>query len=264
MFPTVLVIALGLIVTGGFSSALRWLFQTGLEAASAAGGFMLWIGAWVMYFFAWLSSLLPKSGPRTTPPFADKPVFIRRSLLQDFRFEDLSGPATTMSISIVLLILAALAVMVFILLRRRFGKDILAPVSEERTSLWSWSLVWYQIRKILMKIIKRLGYIVQTGLPAGRWSAKRNQEVHLVEMRRIYRRFLEWSAARKQPRRLAQTPLELAREFSTSSIDVPVTILTQCYHNVRYGDITAATPDLEKARQALQQLEQEDQALQSR
>ena len=258
--PTLLVIALGLIFTGGFSSALRWFFQATLQAINAAGGFMLWIGAWIMYFFAWLSSLLPKSGPRITPSFDDKPVFIRRSLLQDFRFEDLPGPVTTWSISVVVLILAAIAIVLFVFFRRRTGKDLLAPVSEERTSLWSCLLVWYQIRKFLLKIIKRLGYMAQTTLPFGRWSEKRDPESNLAEIRKIYQRFLEWSAARRQPRRPAQTPLELARELSTASSYAPLAILTQCYHDVRYGDVTAPPPDIEKARHALQQLEREDQA----
>ncbi|MFO7569367.1 MAG: DUF4129 domain-containing protein, partial [Smithellaceae bacterium] len=258
IIPTLLVIGLGLIFTGGFSSGLRWLFHLGLQAMDAAGAFLLWLGAWVMYFFAWLSNLLPKSGPRTFPPSAEKPAFIRRPLFQDFKFEDVSGSVATLSISVIVLILAALVVILFLLFRRQTRKELFTSVGEERTSVWSWGLVWNQIKKILFSIVKRLGYIVESALPATKRFSPSQEEADLTEIRRIYRRFLEWSAGRKQPRRPAQTPLELVREISTSAINGHLATITQCYQDVRYGEITATPPDVEKARQALHLLEKED------
>lgn len=258
ILPTLLVIGLGLIFTGGFSSGLRWLMHLGLQAVDAAGAFLLWLGAWVMYFFSWLSNLLPRPGPRTFPPSGEKPAFIRRPFFQDFKFEDMSGSVATLSISVIVLILAALAVILFLLFRRQTRKELITSVGEERTSVWSWELVWNQIKKILLTIVRRLGYIVESTLPGAKRFTPSQQEANLTEIRRIYRRLLQWSAARRQPRRPTQTPLELAREISTSAIIAPLSTITQCYQDVRYGEITATTMDVENARQALHLLEKEE------
>ena len=256
IIPIILVIGLGLIFTGGFSSGLHWLFYLGLQTLDAAGAFLLWLGAWIMYFFFWLSSFLPRPGPRIFPPSDDKPAFIRRSLFQDLKFEDLPGSVTTYSVSVVVLILAALIVIALLIFRQRARRELPSTVAEERTSIWSWSLLWNQVKKILLSIVKRLGYIMESALPAAKRFTPSQEEANLTEIRRIYRRFLEWSATHKQPRRPTQTPLELAREISTASISSPLTAITQCYHDARYGEITATSLSVENARHALQLLEE--------
>ena len=147
-----------------------------------------------------------------------------------------------------LALLVFLATMVVRRLRRRL--HVKRP-DEERTSIFSWSHLWAQVRAVLARwrgVLARRRRPGQTvaAVPPVREAAA---EEPVDPVRAAYRRFLLAAEAATVGREPPETPRELAGRLTDLERDA-LGVLTGAYERARYGEQLAATVEVAAAEPA--------------
>lgn len=251
VLPIGLIFAAAFFVAYGLSPALRLVMVAAVFVARLVATATYWVLYVLMLIIAWLLSLLPRGHGvyhpsawtdnmpglgSDGPPLPKGPV----------------GHPSMLAELIVFGLLLGAALYYFMRPRRRPE-----PVrfDEQRTTLFSWSLFWQQLRALLALLLRRIQGIWQKArAPAG--SAMQAARPDLPEIRRLYREMLRLAAGRGQPRRASLTPREYARQlmavpdFRRTSIE----FLTSAYQLARYGEKAPDEDALRAARSAIETL----------
>ncbi|HJU15101.1 MAG TPA: DUF4129 domain-containing protein [Stellaceae bacterium] len=263
--PMAAIAALGLLFSSDLAPVVRAILAPVVRAAAAAalalGNVLLWIGAWLLMFLHWLSSLFLAGAPGALrrgslqlPPPSHSALGILDQIVLLFVYALLLG---LMAAGLASLFLRVLLYLRGLFRRGRAARDRADRVEEERSSLWSWQLFRNQVRGVWAALFGRVrnGYEALAGR-ARAAVADRTGEPDPADIREIYRRLLRWAAARGYPRRAAATPHELWRQISAA---VPVAsaalaLITANYERARYGDSEVTGSALAASRAASEEI----------
>ena len=232
-----------------FSDALRVLAPVG-TAIGAAYGWLVGIFADVVVFLVtpifWLISLLTSLLPHTKATPQNPP---NRFPNQKPAFH----PATItvawlpfLRVALLVLLLLALAALVWWAVRRRRRRPVrlLRKDGDVHESLWSWLLLWHQLKGILGALFIRL---FSRGA-RGRSQDEEDDALHAGmegragdpaarDIRGIYRALLKKAASRGYTRRRDETPVEFRERLDehVPLLEPQLETITEAYSSVRYG-----------------------------
>lgn len=192
----------------------------------------------IFWLFTFLGSLLPhvKPGTQNTPKQNQRPKLsahpvtnINASWLPFLR------------VGVLLLLLLLLVCLVWWALRRRRKKvmRLRRKDGDIHESLWSWLLLWNQIKNILRALFGRF-FRHETQAEAQVASVPETLPSDLAarSIREIYRAVLKKAANRGYPRKKYETPLELRQRLDEGvpPVEPQLESITEAYSMVRYGD----------------------------
>jgi hypothetical protein len=219
----------------------------GVEAMAVAIGGATWRAiadswAWLVGLIQFLLGRVPTSPPpagrRPVPTPVPPPPHLR---LPSWHFPSLPSFDVPVGFAVLvfLLILGG-----WVLLRYRRWESVAAE-DEERTSVWSWRLLWHGLREFPRRLLHRFRRR-QTRGPAGPAGAAPADPPSPASLRGLYRAVLRWSAARGQGRAANQTPNEFEPDLAAATSMELARDLTASYVRARYGG--AAPPEAEVRR----------------
>jgi hypothetical protein len=218
-----------------------------VEALAIAAGVVMWravASAWV-----WLSGLVQSLLDRlpSSPPAPRRPVVSATPAppalhLPALRIPKL--PSLDVPVGFVLLLLL-LVVGGWVLLRYR-RSDADPAEDEERTSVWSWRLLWDGLRQVPRRLLNRLRRRRHAAEPVTGSTGTVDIEPPPASLRGLYRAVLRWSASRGRVRAASRTPYEFEPDLAAEIPSELARDLTASYVRARYGG--AAPPEAEVER----------------
>jgi hypothetical protein len=219
-----------------------------MEALAIAAGVVT--GRAVATAWAWLDGLVQSlldrlpSSPSPTPR---RPVISATPAppaihLPGLRIPTL--PSFDVPVGFVLLLLL-LVLGGWVLLRYRRW-DAGSAEDEERTSVWSWRLLWDGLRQVPGRLLRRLRRRRHADGPVTGSKGPVDPEPPPASLRGLYRAVLRWSASRGRGRAPSRTPYEFEPDLGAEMPADLARDLTASYVRARYGG--AAPPEAEVER----------------
>jgi hypothetical protein len=206
--------------------------------------------------WAWLTGLLQSAIDRVPPPPPAPPhpgpTPIPPAPL--FRFPNWRLPSLSLSLPIGLVVLVLIAALAIWGLLRYRRLDASSADDEERTSVWSWPLLWRDLRALLGRLLDGLRPRRRAGRQPGAGAAPAADEPAPASLRGIYRAVLRWSAARGRGRPAHRTPLEFEPDLGSVLPEELARDLTASYVRARYGGAPPAPAELERLRERWEDL----------
>jgi hypothetical protein len=250
-----------------FAGALRLLIPAG-QAIVAAYNWLVGIFAYILVFLvtpifwlsSWIGSLLPhrklntqsqQGKLPTKKPVVHPPANITASWLPYLRA------------GVLVLLLMALVFLVWWALRkrRRAAVRIQRKDGDIHESLWSWLLLWNQLKGILRAMLGR--FFRKAPHEEQLQGAQNAQELAASSpaartVREIYRALLKKAASRGYPRRKHETPLELRQRLDEGVplVEPQLESITEAYSQVRYGGDLPDTDEVMVVQRQWRELDQ--------
>lgn len=236
-----------------FSDALHILSPVGM-AIGDAYNWLVGIFANIIVFLTtpifWLITLLLSLLPRAKPNAQNQGNKANRQ--KPAIHPALDSAATWLPflrVAVLVLLLLALAALIWWALRRRrrLPVNFLRKDEDIHESLWSWLLLWNQLKGILRALFGRF-----FRRPAqGKERALAVPDLLPVEpaardIREIYRALLKKAARHGYPRKKHETPLEFRQRLDESVplVEPELETITEAYSMVRYGGDLPSAGDL--------------------
>ncbi|HEX6513098.1 MAG TPA: DUF4129 domain-containing protein, partial [Chloroflexota bacterium] len=200
-------------VVAGIWAAATWIVES-------------WLGPALVWLFAHLPALPLR--PRTGGG-----LFGRRPPPTDLDARLLAWLQVHLPIQVLLvLVFLMMAVLLAAWLAYRYRAWRSRADDEERTSLWSWALLWQQLRDALRGMRRAL---------ASRTPSRRNAHAafpwtDVSSIRQLYALALRWCRQRQRPRRPAETPMEFEPVLDELVGPPLARDLTSAYLIARYGE----------------------------
>lgn len=129
---------------------------------------------------------------------------------------------------------------------------------EIHESLWSWPLLWLQVKGLFLAFWRRLfPQAVQEEMQLDD-AGEHAQALEVRSIREIYRAFLKLAANRGYPRRKDETPYEFRERLNTKTplADSHLAVVTEVYNATRYGGHVPDEEELGRIRGEWKGLEQ--------
>ncbi|HYW27219.1 MAG TPA: DUF4129 domain-containing protein [Terriglobales bacterium] len=241
----------GAMLAAGASVAALNGILGGVEALAIAAGEATWralAAAW-----AWLTGLVqsllgalpssrPPRGGRPVAPATPPPAPLH---LPAWHFPAL--PPFDVPVGFVLLLLLV-ALGGWVLLRYRRW-DAGQAEDEERTSVWSWRLLWDGLRRLPGQVVAGLRRRRGARRQASRSAAALPGQPAPTSLRSLYRAVLRWSADRGQGRAPNQTPHEFEPDLASVISAELAGDLTSGYVRARYGGTEPPDVEVERLRE---------------
>ena len=235
----------GAMLAAGASVAALNGILGGVEALAIAAGEATWralAAAW-----AWLTGLVQSllgAPPSSRPPRGGRPVAPATPPpaplhLPAWHFPAL--PPFDVPVGFVLLLLLV-ALGGWVLLRYRRW-HVGPSEDEERTSVWSWRLLWDGLRQVPGWLLGRLRRRRHTPGSVRGSAAAVDTGPPSASLRGLYRAVLRWSASRGRGRAPSRTPYEFEPELGAEIPSELARDLTASYVRARYGG--ASPPEAE-------------------
>ncbi|HLY64839.1 MAG TPA: DUF4129 domain-containing protein [Chloroflexota bacterium] len=114
-------------------------------------------------------------------------------------------------------------------------RDRLPNEAEERTSLWSWGLLWGHLRQAWASLLDALRRRRRAEI-APQDAASAGNPVPPHSVRALYLAVLRWSRERGRPRNPGETPLEFEPALAERLPTTFAEDLTSAYEQVRYAE----------------------------
>jgi hypothetical protein len=218
-----------------------------VEALAVAIGGAVWraiADAWAR-LVALVQSLLGRL-PTSRPPAGRRPVLTPAATPPPLRLPNWhlpTLPSFDVQIGFVLLVLL-LILGGWVLLRYRRW-EVGTAEDEERTSVWSWRLLWHGLRELPGRLLSRFRRRPARG-PAG---ARPAGPPSPASLRGLYRAVLRWSAARGRGRAANQTPNEFEADLAAAISQELARDLTEGYVRTRYGGLAPPEAEVRRLRE---------------
>ena len=203
--------------------------------------------------WAWLAALvqsLLSRLPSSPPPPGRRPAVRATPTPPPLSLPDLHLPAPPsfdVPIGFVLLLLL-LGLGALVLLRYRRWETGPAE-DEERTSVWSWRLLWHGLRQAPGLLLGRIRRRRQARGPAGPARPAQADGPGSASLRGLYRAVLRWSAAQGRGRAANQTPHEFEPDLAAMIPEELARDLTTGYVRARYGGEVPAEAEVQRLRE---------------
>lgn len=238
-----------------FAGALRLLVPVG-EAIVVAYNWLVGIFAYILVFvvtpifwlLSWIGSLLPRR--KASMPVQPVSATTGKSVVHPTNNITASW-LPYLRVGVLVLLLMALVFLVWWALRRRRRSvvRIQRKDGDIHESLWSWLLLWSQLKGILRAI---LGRFFRTSPRGAQAQGTQNAQELLASspsartVREIYRALLKKAASRGYPRKKYETPLELRQRLDEGVplVEPQLESITEAYAQVRYGGTLPDTDEL--------------------
>jgi Domain of unknown function (DUF4129) len=249
-----------------FSGALRILIPVGMALANAYN-WLVNIFAYIIVFLAtpvfWLISLLASLLPRGKSTSQKQPI---KQPQQKLVTHPALGPDTAAWLPylragvLLLLLLACIGLLWWAIRRRRKASmRVLRKDEDIHESLWSWLLLWSQLRNILRALFGRFFHrAARAGEQAQVAPEDTPGDPAARDIRAIYRALLKKAAGRGFQRKKDETPLELRQRLDENVplVEPQLETITAAYSLVRYG---GSLPDAEHVTLVQEQWRELDQ-----
>ncbi len=204
----------------------------------------------------WLISLLPPRHP--LPTNAQGSRYSPPTLVSSGHLVSLLQPMLKIALPLLFVLFAVLVVRRLLRYRRRARLVINQRSRETRESLWSWRLLWSQVKALLLLLIKPF---LRRRRPRGKAQAAPDDlpaAPSARTLREIYRLLLRRAAALGYPRQRHETPSELKGRLDAHlpTSEPSLGLITDAYIETRYGAVVPEDAALAQVRQAWVALEQ--------
>lgn len=171
------------------------------------------------------------------------------------------GAILAAKILIPVLILAVLALIIYLALRRRGRLRIVRARKggDIHESVWSWQLFWSQVGAFFLGILRRLfPKQALTGEERAQRAAEMALPPNIYTMREIYRALLNKAATRGHIRKRDETPHEFRQRLDVyePQNEPQLGLITEAYALTRYGGASPNEGELEMVRRFWNELEQ--------
>jgi hypothetical protein len=227
----------------GLLGALETLaIAAGAAALQAVATAWAWLAGLVQSLLGALPSSRPPPGRRPVAPATPPPAPLH---LPDWHLPAL--PPFDVPVGFVLLLLL-LALGGWVLLRYRRW-DAGAAEDEERTSVWSWRLLWDALRHLPGNVLAGLRPRRRARRPGDRSGAAPGDSPAPTSLRGLYRAVLRWSAGQGRGRAANQTPHEFEPDLAAVISAELAGDLTAGYVRARYGGAEPPDGEVERLRE---------------
>jgi hypothetical protein len=227
----------------------------------------------VLYFFAWLLSLInidtgisgpPPAQPQPKSPSVNPAIEqLRKWQEQNGQLQAFDVPPAFQALFLTLATLLVVGTALYFLLSwlRRTRRDRDPLQNEDREVFGSWSLLMTQLRRWLDRLLARFRPPRPAAAPAveddlallqghPEWSGT-------LSVRQIYARLLRLAAQAGYPRAPQQTPSEYLSTLARAvpNLSTELTAITAAYMEARYGPMPASAPAVHNATEAWRRAE---------
>ncbi len=167
-----------------------------------------------------------------------------------------------MAVTVLKIILPLLCIMIVVALiwwaLRRKRVVLVRREEDIHESLWSWSLLWTQLKAFLRGLWLRCFPPRPVGEEAPDDGEELRGEPAVRSIREIYRALLKWAADRGYPRKKDETPDEFTVRLKQHLPmgEPELNIVTQAYTAIRYGQVIPAEAEVAHVQRVWLELQQ--------
>ncbi len=248
-----------------FTGALHVLTPVGIAIANAynwlVGIFTALLVIVVTPIF-WLISLLTSLLPHRAPNAKSQPNNLPRQRPSAHPAADIVVPwLPYLRVAVLILLLLACFSLVWWGLRhrRKAAVRILRKDEDIHESLWSWLLLWSQLKGMLRGLFGRFfRRAAQAEEQAQTTLEMMAPDPAARDIREIYRALLKKAASRGYSRKKHETPLELRQRLDEGVplVEPQLETITEAYSSVRYGGTLPGADDVLAVQSQWRELDQ--------
>ncbi|HEV2579666.1 MAG TPA: DUF4129 domain-containing protein [Ktedonobacteraceae bacterium] len=248
-----------------FSSALSVLMPVGIAIGNAynwlVGIFadiLVFLATPIFWLFTFLGSLLPHGKPGTQ----NIPKQNQKQKLPTHPITNINAAwLPFLRVGLLLVLLLGLVCLVWwaVQHRRRKVLRLRRKDADIHESLWSWLLLWNQVKNILRALFGRFSRYkprAETQVAGAQGTHPSDPAVRTI--REIYRAVLKKAAGRGYQRKKYETPLELRQRLDEGVplVEPQLESITEAYSMVRYGDSLPNVDDVIAVGEQWRELDQ--------